>query len=44
MKRRILALIVAAVLALPGFAVYAAEFSDLGSSHWAYSSVSKLVD
>lgn len=43
MKKRISALILAAMLALPATAAYAAEFSDLSSGHWAYSSVNKLV-
>ena len=47
MKKRVLALVLSAVMALPcaGGAVFAAaEFPDLASGHWAYSAVRRLVD
>lgn len=46
MKKRILALIISAALALPcSVSVCAAvDFSDMNSAHWAYSAVNRLVD
>lgn len=47
MKRKALALILSAAMALPcagGTVCAAADFPDLASNHWAYSAVQRLVD
>lgn len=43
MKKKILALIMTAVLLIQVIPAFAADFTDLAAGHWAYDSVNKLV-